>query len=258
MRILLTNDDGIDAPGIAALEAAFSETDAEVMVAAPDSERSGSSHSISFKSALTVEPRGDKRWAVSGTPVDTVHLAIKHLVKDGLPDLIVSGINKGANLACDVHYSGTAGAAREAALLDIPAFAISLETFSDAPDFGPAARFAVNLAKALSRHVMPPRSFLNVNLPDLPADGIKGVKVTTMGKRNYEGSIAETVGEDGKVYYVFTGAAVGGENIPESDIVAVGRGFISVTPMTLDQTHDCAMDWLRDRINFNGQGAPWK
>lgn len=249
MRVLITNDDGIQAPGLLALERALTESGLEVLVAAPSEERSAASHSVSLRRPITVEKRGTDRLAITGTPVDAVNLAVNHFFKDRPPDLIISGINQGANLACDIHYSGTVGGAREGAMLGIPAMAVSLETFRDDPDFEPSARAAVKLAGLISMNSLPPRTFLNVNLPDLPEDEIKGLKVTVMGKRNYENTVrVEDDGNGGRSYFL-GGAAVGGDPIPGSDVVAVSQGYVSITPLRLDLTNDCAIDWLKDRIS---------
>ena len=127
MRVLLTNDDGIEAAGLVALEAALLQAGAEVLVAAPDRERSAASHSMSLGQTLKIYSRGKDRYAITGTPVDDVHIAVKHLFRDRLPDLVLSGINRGANMGCDVNYSGTVAGAREAVLLGLPAIAVSVE-----------------------------------------------------------------------------------------------------------------------------------
>ncbi len=252
MRILLTNDDGIEAPGIQALIEVFTGSDFELIVVAPDSERSGASHSVTLKEPLYIDDRGHDRFAVSGTPVDCVHLAVNHILKDRRPDLIVSGINAGANLACDVHYSGTAGAAREGTMLGVPSIAISLLGMAETLDFGPAARFARAFAQDLANTAMPERTFINVNFPDLSDEQIKGVKVTTQGIRIYSTEIRSERDERGDMGYAFAGVPEGGQMIPDSDIVAVESGYVSVTPLRLDATNATALDWLRACLDHGG------
>jgi 5'-nucleotidase len=211
MLILLTNDDGIAAPGLAALEAAFAAAGYEVAVAAPVTEKSGSSHAVSLRRPLQIDDLAPARWAVHGTPVDCVNVAVNHLLLPRRPALVVSGINKGANLGCDIHYSGTVGAAREGCLLGLPALAISLQTDADHPDFTPAANYAVSVARRLNGSPLPLRTFLNINLP---------------------GS-----------------APAGHLPIPESDLVAIESGFISVTPLRLDTTAEGVMEWVKGMMN---------
>lgn len=254
MRVLLTNDDGIEAAGLLVLEAALKEAGAEVAVVAPDQERSGASHSVSLRRPLTILERGHDRYAISGTPADAAHLAINHILKDRRPDVLISGINLGANLGCDIHYSGTVAAAREGALLGVPSFAISLDTRREDADFGPAARQAVSMARALARHSLPSRTFLNVNLPDLPQEQIKEIRSTVQGIRHYDNVVNVLHAGNGERHFTFGGAPLGGENIEESDIVAVQRGHVSVTPLRLDLTQQGAMGWLADVLRDGGGG----
>jgi len=248
LRILITNDDGIDAPGLVALERELLKSGASVVVVAPDSERSAASHSVSLRKPVKIEERGPERWAVSGTPVDTVNLAVNHLIRDKKPDMVISGVNRGANLGCDIHYSGTVAAAREACLLGLPAAAVSLETTREDADFGPSARFAVTLANMMGENNLPPRTLLNANLPDIPEEEMAGVMITVMGIRKYTDTIDVHNDDNGDSYYTIGGPPLGGEPIPGSDIEAVKNGYISVTPLRLDYTNDCVLDWLRERM----------
>jgi 5'-nucleotidase len=254
LRVLLTNDDGIEAEGLKVLEAALKEAGAEVVVVAPDQERSGASHSVSLRRPLQIYERGPDRYAISGTPADAAHLAVNHILKDRRPDLLVSGINLGANLGCDIHYSGTAAAAREGALLGVPSFAISLDTRRTDADFRPAARFGVDVAKELARSSLPERTFLNINLPDLPEDKIKGVRATVQGIRHYDNIVNVQHDGNGDKHFTFGGAPLGGANIEESDIIAVKQGLISVTPLRLDLTQKDAMPWLSAILDGKGRG----
>ncbi|OGP57263.1 MAG: 5'/3'-nucleotidase SurE [Deltaproteobacteria bacterium RBG_13_61_14] len=243
MKILITNDDGIEAPGLATLVQAFAGQ-AEIAVAAPDQERSATSHSVTLRKPIGLRELGKRRWAIEGTPVDCVHLAVLKLL-DFKPDLVISGINHGANLGCDIIYSGTVAGAREAALLGFPAFAISLNSWNSHPNFQPAAEFAVKLARqVLARKIQPP-TFLNVNLPDLPPAEIKPFRITRQGRRIYSKKIEEILKPNGQPGFVLGGDSASGEPIEDSDIVAVDQGHISITPLQLDTTSYPALLQLR-------------
>ncbi len=249
LRVLLTNDDGIDAAGLAKLERAFVEADYEVIVAAPDQERSGASHSLSLRHMLRVYHCGDGRYALSGTPVDCVHIAVNHILRDRPPRLVVSGINRGANLGCDINYSGTVAGAREASMLGIPSLAVSLDTTRESPDFHAAAEYAVRIAGLLLKDELSSRTFLNVNIPDLPAEQIKGVRITTQGIRKYDNIIHVQEDPFGNPTYWLGGAIIGGEDIPGSDIVAVEQGYVSITPLRLDLTRKVEYERLREKLS---------
>jgi 5'-nucleotidase len=232
-RILVSNDDGYFSDGLKALVEAVSPL-GEVWVVAPDREQSATSHAISLHRPLRIKEVRERWFAVDGTPTDSAYLAIIHLLKDDRPQLMVSGINHGANLADDVTYSGTVAAAMEGALLGVPSIAFSL--VSHAPfDFGPAARFARALvAEALSRP-LPPRMLLNVNIPG----GVEpeGYVVTRLGRHTYGYAVSENVDPRGKKYYWIGGSEYEHEDIPGSDCNAVHRDKrVSVTPLHLDLT----------------------
>jgi 5'-nucleotidase len=246
--VLLTNDDGIEAQGLKILETHLADAGAEVVVVAPDRERSGSSHSVTLRQPLKISEAGPGRFSISGTPVDAAHIAVNHVLRDRRPDLIISGINKGANMGCDIQYSGTVAAAREGAMLGVPSFAISLETFQDHPDFGPSARFALSFAERLIGNSVPHRTYFNINLPDLPEENIKGTRITTQGIRVYENVIHIESDKNGDQRCSLGGTPQGGERIADSDIAALERGYVSVTPLRLDLTQECAMDWLQEVI----------
>ena len=237
MRILLTNDDGVDSPGLAALAAELSAL-GEVTVVAPDREQSAASHSISLGRPLRIAkldaPAGARRYSVDGTPTDCAYIALNHLLKGRRPDLLVSGINKGQNLADDVTYSGTVAAAFEGTLLGVQSFAISLA--GRAPwNFGPAARFARALAEALGRAPLPPNVLLNVNVP--PGPDARAFAVTRLGKRTYGNVVEERRDPRGRAYYWIGGDQIQHEDLPGSDCNAlVDHGLISVTPLHMDMT----------------------
>ena len=235
MKILITNDDGIDAPGINALAEALA-TVAEVAVVAPDRERSAVSHSLTLHHPLRALLLAPGRYSVDGTPTDCVNLGI-HSLLDFHPDLVVSGINRGANLGDDVTYSGTVAAALEATLMGIPAFAISLVSKEDGADYSNAARFAVKLASLLSKNGLPKDTFLNVNVPDSPGTLSLPPLVTTQGKRRYEGTIVDKVDPRGRSYYWIGTADLDFHDIEGSDFAALKRGHISITPLHLDMTN---------------------
>jgi 5'-nucleotidase len=248
MLVLLTNDDGIDASGLAALTEAFAAAGHELAVAAPLTEKSGSSHAVTLHRPLQIDDLGPARWAVHGTPVDCVNVAVNHLLKPRRPDLVISGINRGANLGCDIHYSGTVGAAREACLLGLPSMAVSLQTNNEHPDFSTAAAYAVKLAPLVAANHLPPRTFINVNLPDLPPAKILGAKVTSQGIRIYNNLVQVDVKHGGNNHYTLGGPPTGHVPIPDSDIIAVEAGFVSITPLRLDTTDEGGMEWLKSKI----------
>jgi len=234
VRILLSNDDGVHAAGIRALAAAFAGD--EVWVVAPDREQSASSHAISLHRPLRVHEVSPRWWAVDGTPTDAVYVGLNHVLKDARPDLVVSGVNHGPNLANDVHYSGTVAAAMEGALLGVSALAISLAA-PPPHDFTHAARFAAALAHRVASSPPAGGTFLlNVNVPPGP---VRGFRVAPLGKRTYGNAVVEKVDPRGRHYYWIggEGGAVN-EDIPGSDCNTVLLdGLASVTPLRLDSTH---------------------
>ncbi|MFH1809867.1 MAG: 5'/3'-nucleotidase SurE [Pseudomonadota bacterium] len=226
--ILLTNDDGVDAPGLHAARAAL-EALGEVIVVAPRSERSASSHALSLRRPLQLERRDPGVHAVDGTPVDCVFVACEVVLGGRRPDLLVSGINAGGNLGDDILYSGTVAAAVEGALRDIPAMAVSLVGRHDL-DYDAAARFVTTLGRQILREGMAPRTVLNVNVPRhlaLPAR----YRLTQVGQHRYRDVIEHLEpGADGQRLQI-AGTWAGYEDIEGSDCAAVGQGLISVTPL---------------------------
>lgn len=241
MRFLISNDDGIQSEGLRALARALSEV-GEVFVVAPDREQSAASHAISLHRPLRIHEVADHWWSVDGTPTDCVYLAIHHLLKDRRPDVVVSGINYGANLADDVTYSGTVAAAMEGALLGIPAIAVSLVARADF-DFEPAAAFAASLAATVAERKLPRGMLLNVNVPQKAP---RGYRITKLGKRSYGSEVVENVDPRGRKYYWIGGAASTHVDIPGSDCNAVhGEGLVSVTPLHLDLTEYKVLEQMR-------------
>jgi 5'-nucleotidase len=253
MRVLLTNDDGITAPGLQAARRALREIEGvEVDVIAPDSNRSATARSITTRSPLTVEEvefgDGDKGFATDGTPVDCVRFAELGLVGHR-PDLIVSGINHGANLGDDITYSGTVAAAFEGIVLGIPAVAVSQQSsgggmgyVSGRFDFELAASFTAELVRRLISEPMPEATLINVNCP---AGEPQGIEVTKLGKRIYNDEL-KLIGEsDGRRHYEIYGWRPGYEEIDGTDLNAVAQGRISVTPIHFDLTDHGGLERLR-------------
>jgi 5'-nucleotidase len=256
LRILVTNDDGIQAPGIFALKQALDAAGHAVTVCAPDRPRSASGHAITLHKPLRLRevalPDGAIGHAASGTPADCVTLGVLDVMKSEV-DLVVSGINHGPNLGWDVTYSGTVSAAMEAVIIGVPAFAVSVASYADKIHWDGAARFAARLAGTLGEHVLPPATLLNVNAPDLPEDQIRGVRVTTQGDRQYVDRLEKRHDPLGRPYYWLGGKIHDKEAAEGTDTKAVGEGYISVTPIHLDLT---AHALLRDLRSWRLEEAP--
>ena len=235
MHILLTNDDGINASGLSALAASLRDI-GRVSIVAPDRERSAVSHALTLHHPLRAMMLAADVFAVDGTPTDCVNLGIHSLLTDK-PDIVISGINHGANLGDDITYSGTVSAAMEATLMGIPSFAVSLATESGSPDFTSAALFAANLAKTVLRQGLPRDTFLNVNIPDISFEALKSPRITRQGKRRYEGMIVDKVDPRGRNYYWIGSVDMQFHDTEGTDYHAVSRGHISITPLHLDLTN---------------------
>ncbi|HEU4419290.1 MAG TPA: 5'/3'-nucleotidase SurE [Planctomycetota bacterium] len=234
-RILVSNDDGHESEGIRALAAAM-EGLGDVYVVAPEAEQSASSHAISIHRPLRLRKVRERFYAVDGTPTDCSWLGIHHVLRDRRPDLMVSGINHGPNLADDVTYSGTIAAAMEASIIGVPAIAFSLAGWGTF-DFAPAARFARALAAAALANPLPPNLLLNVNVP--PGIEPDGFVVTRLGKHSYGSEVVEKQDPRGRSYFWIGGNEYQHEDIPGSDCNAVLRERrVSVTPLMLDLTDE--------------------
>lgn len=247
-HILVTNDDGIHAPGLLALKDACAEI-GDVTVLAPSHNWSASGHVKTMHKPLRVDrvelADGTEALSTSGAPSDAVALAFLGVVERDI-DLVVSGVNRGANLGHDVTYSGTVTAAMEAAISDVPAIAVSLNTREQA-DFEPAAQFTASLAGQTLQRGLPEGILLNVNVPNLPADAIKGVRVTRMGLRIYRDELLKRLDPRGRPYYWIGGPEPTGVEEEGTDIWAVANGYISVTPVQLDLTAHDMLESLKDR-----------
>lgn len=234
MLILLTNDDGVRSPGLRALAAAMDGL-GRVVIVAPDRDRSAVGHALTLDRPLRAEEYRPDTYAVDGTPTDCVNLGIHGLLKE-LPDLVLSGINRGANLGDDITYSGTVSAALEASLMGVPALALS---FAGSDFAGPALTRAADFARRLAAQVLkqglPAETFLNVNFP---ARCPQGVRLTHQGKRQYGGSVVCNQDPRGRNYYWIDGGEIGFEDLPGSDCNALDEGYISVTPLRANLTDE--------------------
>ena len=233
MIILLSNDEGIQSEGLIAIEVSLRNA-GDIFTVAPDRAQSSMSHALTLHRPLRVQELAPRRLAVDGTPVDCVKLALTGLLPVR-PDLVVSGINKGPNLGDDIIYSGTVSAAIEGALLGIPAIAVSLVTFKDF-DFRAAAEFITTLVAHIAERGIPPKTLLNVNVPPMPKDELKGWRATRMGKRHYSENIVERIDPRGGKYYWIGGDDLGFADEAGTDCKAVQEGFVSVTPLQVDLT----------------------
>jgi 5'-nucleotidase len=243
MKILVTNDDGIHARGITILAEELRKL-GTVTVVAPDRERSAVGHALTLHHPLRAMEMSPSVFAVDGTPTDCVNLGLHNLI--GLkPDIVVSGINRGANLGDDVTYSGTVSAAMEATLMGIPAFAVSLATGMLEGNYLPAAEFAARLARKIFESGLPADTFLNVNVPDLPGSELLAPVITRQGKRHYEGLIIDKIDPRGRKYYWIGNGEQNFMDIEGTDYHAVSRGYISITPLHLDLTNYDSMETLK-------------
>ena len=249
MRILIANDDGIYAPGIKALATRLAEEPQhEVYVVAPDRERSATGHSLTLHKPLRVEeiemPGKMRRcWSTTGTPSDCVKLAISVLMEQK-PDLVISGINNGANLGAEVLYSGTVAAAMEGAFLKVPSIAISMVTKDQGKHFDVAADFMARFLKVYKSSIFGPKTLLNINVPSLPAKKIKGARVTELGIRSYNDWFEKRHDPRGRDYYWLTGHAIDEGEAETSDAYALQHDMISITPVTFNMTDRGALPTL--------------
>jgi 5'-nucleotidase len=238
--ILITNDDGYDAPGLHALSAAVA-TLGRVIVAAPDREQSGSAHALTLARPLRVRKVEADRFRIDGTPTDCVHLAVDKLC-ERLPDLVLSGINRGLNVGDDVTYSGTVAAALEGALLRIPSMAVSVANPPEgAPQYEQAAEFASRLAARLLIHGLEFGTLLNVNVPH----GVpKGIRATRQGTREYRATAIERADPSGRPYYWINDVDMTPTGEPDGDHAATAEGFVSITPLHTNLTHEKSLAGL--------------
>jgi len=255
MNILISNDDGIYSPGVKALADALSDRDYQITVVCPDRERSATGHALTLQEPLRVDRIENyfapevTAWACSGTPADTVKLALDALLPE-LPDLVLSGINRGANLGTDVLYSGTVSAAMEGAMEGVPSVAFSLTSFTSM-DFSAAAEFAQVLVKAVCLNNLPPRTLLNVNIPAIAAPDICGVVLTRLGIRRYRDIFEKRIDPRGKIYYWLAGEVVDEEAAPGTDVQAIKDNYITITPLKNDLTADSSLEITQKWLTAN-------
>lgn len=257
MHILVSNDDGLEAPGIRLLSKALSDL-ARVTVVAPDRDRSGASNSLTLDQPIRAERKDDDVYKVYGTPTDCVHVAITGLLEDD-PDMVISGINNGANLGDDVLYSGTVAAAMEGRFLGLPAMAVSLVYGGALPShYQTAARVACSLMQQLQKEPLPADTILNVNVPDLPWEALKGFEATRLGHRHRSEPVVPLEDPRGRTFFWVGPPGDESDSGAGTDFHAVRRGHVSVTPIHVDLTRYQALDQVSDwvgRLNLRAEDA---
>lgn len=247
MRILLSNDDGYFAPGLTVLAATLAARSHRVTVVAPERDRSGASNSLTLDRPLTVRQTPNGFYHVNGTPTDCVHLAVTGLLPE-LPEMIISGINHGANMGDDTVYSGTVAAATEGFLLGIPALAVSLANIQE-EHFQTAADFVADLVERCVASPFKEPILLNVNVPDVGPDGIQGVEVTRLGRRHKAQDVVRTVNPRNQVMYWVGAAGAAQDAGPGTDFHAIAHQRISITPLQIDLTRYPQMGVLEDWLS---------
>jgi len=258
LKILVCNDDGIDAPGIYSLVLALKEI-AEVTVVAPIKEQSAVGHGITMQIPLRVLTYNKNNeffgYAVDGTPADCVKIGIRNIMKEH-PDLVISGINHGSNTAINIIYSGTVSAAREAAIMDVPAIAISV-TNHRAKNFEFACKVAKYLALKLLEKEIPRGTLLNVNVPDLPENEISGIRLTKQGKSKWDDIYEQRLDPYGREYYWLTGSLLEVDNDLDTDQFSVKKNYVSVTPIHFDltdyETYESMKNWNIENLLKEGK-----
>lgn len=251
MRILLTNDDGINAPGLYVLEKIAAQLSDDIWICAPSEEQSGAGHSLSLNRPVRLREHAPKRFSVTGTPTDAVTLALRKVLPDK-PDLILSGVNRGANLGDDVTYSGTVAAAIEGALAGIRSIALSQvyskETLADNVPFDAAEAWGAKVLRPLLDAPFPERTLVNVNFPPRAAGEVEGIRVVRQGFHDYgRGTVVEGKDPRGYPYYWFGLHGIKHTPGHNSDLEAIADGFVAVSPLQLDLTHDASLAALVER-----------
>jgi 5'-nucleotidase len=252
MRILVTNDDGIHSQGIQALAKALAAV-GEVWVVAPDRERTAVAHAVTLHKPLRLDQLAPRVFAVNGTPVDCVNLALLKIMPKP-PAIIVSGINKGVNLGDDVMYSGTVSAAMEGTILGVPSVAVSQEGQNDFR-FAVGATYAVRVARLVLAQGLPEETLLNVNIPDLPQREIKGARITCLSRRRFQNPIVEKHDPHGRKYYWIAGKRVSWSRSKDADHEALEEGLVSITPIRLDSTNHAVLDRFRSWESIVHRGS---
>ena len=244
-RILVTNDDGIHAPGLQVLERIARSLSDDVWVVAPESEQSATSHSLTLRRPVRPRRHAEQRFSVDGTPTDCVLVAHRYILGERPPDLVLSGINHGSNLGEDVTYSGTVAAAMEAALLGVPAIALSQMRQGDEKiAWETAERFAPEIIRHLASIPWPRDLLVNVNFPPLPPDRVRGIRACRQGRREVGTSVTESRDPDGRTYLWIGNFLNDDSTDPSTDLAVMIEGAISVTPLHLDMTHKATLETL--------------
>ncbi len=257
MRILLTNDDGINGHGLKVLEKIAHTLSDDVWIIAPELDQSGSSHSLSLRDPLRIREISHQKFAISGTPTDCVLVACSHLLKDNVPDLILSGINFGANMAEDVTYSGTIAAAIEGTLLGIRSIALSINTQHEHPaKWATAEHFGADIIKKVMTIPLNKNVLININFPDTIVSSVKGVRVTTQGHRSGCDNLIACTDPRGRPYFwignaMYRYSPKAHELEPGSDLEAVYSGYISITPLSLNLTHQPTINCMKDAFEVS-------
>ena len=251
LRILLTNDDGIRAKGLEVLEGIARQFSDDIWICAPDEEQSGMGHALTLTRPVRLRQHDERRFSVTGTPTDAVTMGLR-MVMDGPPDVILSGVNRGANLADDITYSGTVSAAIEGALAGVRSIALSQvyskENAGDGVPFGAAVEWGAKVLAPLLDTPLPKRTLVNVNFPPLPASGVKGIRVVRQGFHDYSrGTVVEGRDPRGFKYYWFGLEAIEHTLDHGTDLEAIDEGYVSVTPLQLDLTHHTSLGALAER-----------
>jgi 5'-nucleotidase len=251
MRILLTNDDGVNATGLKVLERIARKFSDDIWIVAPTEEQSGAGHSLTLTQPVRLRRLGERRFCVTGTPTDSVMMAIAHIMKDQPPDLVLSGVNRGANLGEDVTYSGTVSAAMEGALAGIPSVALSQsyakEGMGDTVPFAAAEAWAEQVLRPIVSSPMEPRTLVNVNFPALAPEEVKGVRVTQQGLRDYGRlRIVQRTDPRGYEYFWFGLGPMIETPSHSTDLEAIADGYVAVTPLHLDLTHGPSLGRLAE------------
>ena len=242
LRILVTNDDGIRSPGLLMLAKAVAAL-GEVWVVAPDRERTAVAHAVTLHKPLRVHEVGKRMYAINGTPVDCVNLALLNILPKR-PHLLLSGINRGVNLGDDILYSGTVSAAVEGTIHGVPSMAVSQEGREEFR-FATGAYYALRVARLIIQRGLPEETLVNLNIPDRARRDITGVRVTCLSRRRFENPIIEKVDPHGKTYYWIAGTRVSWSRSKDADHEAIADGAVSLTPLHLDSTNYSVLDQLR-------------
>ncbi len=253
MRILLTNDDGIHAPGLDVLEAIARALSDDIWICAPSEEQSGAGHSLTLTRPVRLRRHDERRYSVSGTPTDSVTMALKRILP-APPDLILSGVNRGANLGDDVTYSGTVSAAFEGALAGVRSIALSQvydrEGMGDAVPFAAAEAWGARVLRPLLDAPFAERTLVNVNFPPVTADAVKGIRVVRQGFHDYaRGSVVEGTDPRGFPYFWFGLHGIEHTGGLQTDLEAIAAGYVSVTPLRLDLTDEASLKAIATRYD---------